>query len=183
MTYIDSALLDAAEVLCRKFQVLTGRTNVWLAVQLTNLSVVVYFVWILLHFWTSALLEQLLLAVFCAGLLYLLTQTVFKDPIEQSENNAYRRVAKGLRNPRRIRDAMLRVSFLTLSVILGYPVAFAYVTLRMHIVLLTYTLVVLTTAVLYLLACDPLPPCAAKLTEWLRRLVPARSRVGAAETD
>src|SRR5207249_1632519 len=98
----------------------------------------------------------------------------FKDPIETYENNAYRRVAKGFRNPRRLRDAMLRVSFLTLCVLLGYPVLFAYVNLRMHIVLLTYTLVVLTTAVLYLLACDPLPPCAAKLTEWFRRLTPAR---------
>ena len=41
MTYIDSAVLNLTEWFCRKFQLLTGRTNVWLAVQLTNLSIVV----------------------------------------------------------------------------------------------------------------------------------------------
>ena len=168
MTYIDSVLLSLTESLCQRFQVLTGKTNVWLAVQLTNLSVVVYFVWILLHFWTGDVWERLLLGLFCSGLLYLLAQTIFKDPIETHETNAYRRVAKGFRNPRRLRDAMLRTSFLTLCVLLSYPVSFAYVTLRMHIVLLTYSLVVLTTVVLYLLACDPLPPCASKVKEWLR---------------
>ena len=45
MTYIDSAILNLTERCCRRFQVLTGRTNVWLAVQLTNLSIIVYFVW------------------------------------------------------------------------------------------------------------------------------------------
>jgi len=41
--------------------------------------------------------------------------------------------------------------------------------------LLTEALVLLTTAVLYLLACDPLPPCEGKVWEWMRTLVPARS--------
>src|SRR5262245_33847206 len=118
MNYIDTVLLNVAESLCRRFQVLTGRTNVWLAVQLTNLSVVVYFVWVVLHFWTRDLVDQLILGAFCAGLLYVLMQTVLKDPIEMYENQAYRRVAKGLRNPRRIRDAVLRISFLSLCVIL-----------------------------------------------------------------
>lgn len=169
MTYIDLALLNVAESFCQRFQVLTGRTNVWLALQLTNLSVVVYFVWIGIHFWSSDIAERVIVGLFCGALLYVLTQTVFKDPIETYENAAYRRVAKGFRNPRRIRDAMLRISFLTLCVMLCYPVLFAYINLRLRIVLLTYSLVVLTTVVLYLLACDPLPPCAAKLTEWVRR--------------
>ena len=41
--------------------------------------------------------------------------------------------------------------------------------------LLTEALVVLTTAVLYLLACDPLPPCEGKVREWIRGLAPARN--------
>ena len=45
MSYLDTALLDLVERFARRFQVLTGRTNVWLAVQLTNASIVVYFVW------------------------------------------------------------------------------------------------------------------------------------------
>lgn len=172
MTYIDSAILDVVEWLCRKFQVLTGRTNVWLAFQLTNLSIVVYFAWAVMYIWRSDVALRIALGVFCAGLLYVLTQTIFKDPIEAYENEAYRRVAKGYRNPRRIRDAVLRISFLTLSIMLVYPVVLVYVYLRMHVVLVlvSYSLVVLTSGVLYLLACDPLPPCAGKIKEWTAAL-------------
>src|SRR5688572_20092760 len=168
MLYIDAALLNAIEWLCRRFQVLTGRTNVWLAVQLTNLSIVVYFVWAALVFWTRDTGLRIFLGIFCGGLLYVLTQTIFKVSIESYENNAYRRVANGLRNPRRVRDALLRVSFLTLSMLLFYPILVLALTFRVHIATISYGLVVLTTVVLYLLACDPLPPCAGKVREWLR---------------
>ena len=130
-----------------------------------------------------------MVALFCSGLLYALTQTIFKVPIEAYENDAYRRVAKGLRNPRRVRDAPLRISFLTLSFVLCYPILFvyinpilsAYINLRIHVVLLSYSLIVLTTVVLYLLACDPLPPCAGTLREWLRGSAP--SRLAASESN
>ena len=181
MTYLDSAILNLTEWVCRKFQLLTGRTNVWLAGQLTNLSIIAYFVWAGLLSWTSGdLTPRIAVALFCAGLLYVLSQTIFKVPIEVYETEAYRRVAKGFRNPRRVRDAVLRISFLTLSIVLGYPIVLAYVNLRaylylhVHVLVLSYSLVVLTTVVLYLLACDPLPPCPGKLREWLRRSVPSR---------
>ena len=45
MFFLDSLILDATERVCRRFQLLTGRTNVWLAMQLTNISIIVYFVW------------------------------------------------------------------------------------------------------------------------------------------
>jgi hypothetical protein len=168
LTYIDSFILNLTERSCRTFQLLTGRTNVWLAVQLTNLSIVVYFVWAGVYFWSSDVAPRLLVGLFCGGLLYVLAQTIFRVPIEAYENDAYRRVARGFRNPRRVRDAMLRISFLTLSFVLSYPILLVYVNLRVTAVLLTYSLIVLTTVVLYLLACDPLPPCAGKLREWLR---------------
>jgi hypothetical protein len=177
VTYVDAALLDATEWLCRKFQVLTGRTNVWLAVQLTNLSVIVYFVWAGMYFLRSDPGIRVGLTIFCGGLLYLLTQTLFKVPIESSEENAYRRVAKGLRNPRRVRDVLLRIPFLTLSILLFYPIFLIYTHFQVHIAVLSYSLIVLTTVILYLLACDPLPPCAGKLREWLRGAVPARLAV------
>ena len=41
MTYVDQAVLNLTERMCRRFQTWTGRTNVWLAFQLTNLSVIV----------------------------------------------------------------------------------------------------------------------------------------------
>ena len=174
MTYIDSALLNFTEWCCHRFQLLTGRTNVWLAFQLTNLSIIVYFVWAGLYFLRSEGPLRIVLVLFCSGLLYVLSQTIFKVPVEAHENNAYRRVAKGFRNPRRIQDAPLRIPFLTLSVVLLYPILLIYLNLRLLLALLSYSLVVLTTVVLYLMACDPLPPCAGKVTEWLRGMVPSR---------
>ena len=171
MTYLDSLILAFTEWCCRRFQLLTGRTNVWLAVQFTNLSIVIYFVWAALYLWVASTGGRVFIGVFCAALLYALTQTVFKTSIEAVEENAYRRVAKGLRNPRRLRDAPLRISFLTLAILLAYPVAFVYANLRLRFVVLSYALVVLTTVVMYLLACDPLPPCAGKVREWIRAAV------------
>lgn len=180
MMYIDSALLNLTERWCRRFQLQTGRTNMWLAVQLTNLSIVVYFIWAGVYLWNSSGGARLALGLFCGALLYVLSQTIFKVPIEAYENDAYRRVAKGIRNPRRIRDARLRIAFMSLSFVLFYPVLFVSMNLRVPMAALTYSLIVLTTVVLYLLACDPLPPCTGKLLEWLRGS--ASSRVAAADS-
>ena len=175
MTYVDSAVLDFTERMCRRFQAWTGRTNVWLAFQLTNLSIVVYFIWAAsLYFVSGNLALRVFVAVFCGTVFFALTRTIFKVPIEASETEAYRRVAKGLRNPRRMRDAQLRIAFLTLSVVLSYPLWFAYMTLHLRFVLLTDALILLTTVVLYVLACDPLPPCASKVRERLRGMAPAQ---------
>ncbi len=172
MLYVDALLVNLVERTCRRFQRLTGRTNVWLAVQFTNLSIVVYFVWAGAYFWRADVGLRVFVAVFCAGVLYVLMQTLLKEPIETYENNAFRRVANGVVNPRRVRDAMLRISFVTLCVVLAYPVVFVYINQHSQVLILTYSLIVLTTAVLYLLACDPLPPAAVKAG--------ARSRQGAA---
>ena len=174
MTHIDSALLNLTEWFCRRFQLLTGKTNVWLAVQLTNLSIIVYFVSAGVYFWSRDVVARIALGLFCAGLLYALTQTLFKVPIEAYENDAYRRVAKGFRNPKRVRDAQLRISFLTLSFMLSYPILYVYVNYRIPMAPLIYSLIVLTTVVLYVLACDPLPPCAGRVREWLRGAAPSR---------
>ena len=193
MTYIDLALLDLIEGLCRRFQILTGRTNVWLAFQLTNLSIIVYFIFAGVYFWAIPGLARVALALFCGGVLSLLTQTIFKVTIETYEASAYRRVAKGLRNARRVRDAPLRISFLTLAALLFFPMvlvqrnlhqSFFHISAVIHIsAFLSYSLIVLTTAVLYLLACDPLPPCTGWLSEWLRSLVPARLKTSATAAE
>jgi hypothetical protein len=173
MTQVDSAVLNLTEWMCRRFQTWTGRTNVWLAFQLTNLSVVVYFIWVAgLYLLTGDVVLRVFVALFCGGVFFVLTRTIFKSSIEVSEAEAYRRVAKGLRNPRRIRDAQLRIAFLTLSIVLSYPLWFAYITLHLHFVLFTEALIILTTVVLYVIACDPLPPCAGTVKEWLRGIAP-----------
>jgi hypothetical protein len=180
VTLIDIGLLDLTERWCRRFQRLTGRTNVWLAVQLTNLSIVIYFVWAAAFLKVVRPWLRVAIALFCVTLFYGLTQTILRVPIETAEGNAYRRVAKGLRNPRRVRDAALRISFLTLSVLLPAPSVLVYVSLGLQIALLGYSLIVLTTAVLYLLACDPLPPCRGTVWAWIRRALPARTAEPAA---
>ena len=182
MLTIDSVLLDLTEWLCRRFQVLTGRTNVWLAFQLTNFSIVVFFVWAGMHFRIGGRAFHIALAAFCGGLLYLLTRTLFKVPVESYENSEYRRVARGFRNPRRVRDALLRIAFLTFSLMLFFPVLFVsqypqvlpILKLAVSSFFIAHGLTVLTTVTLYLVACDPLPPCPGKVREWLRSLVPSR---------
>src|SRR6476659_10170172 len=176
MTYVDSAVLNLVERLCRRFQVWTGRTNVWLAFQLTNLSVIVYFISVAGLYWLSG--DQALrvfVACFCGGVFFMLTRTVFRTSIEAAESEAYRRAAKGLRNPRRIRDAQLRIAFLTLSIVLSYPLWFAYRLLHLRFIPFLAALVVLTKVILYVLASDPLPPCASKMREWFRAMVPAQN--------
>jgi len=173
MTYVDTAILNLIEWICRRFQTWTGRTNVWLAFQLTNLSVVVYFVWVGVLYWlTGDLVLRMFVATFCGGVFFVLTRTLFRSSIEIAEAEAYHRVAKGLRNPRRVRDAQLRIAFLTLTIFLSYPLWLAYITLHVRFALLTEALIVLTTVVLYVLAADPLPPAAAKLREWWRGVIP-----------
>ena len=176
MTYVDSAVLHLTERMCRRFQIWTGRTNVWLAFQLTNLSIVVYFIWVsALYLLSGDLALRVFVALFCGGVFFVLTRTIFKTSIDVSEAEAYRRVGKGLRNPRRIRDAQLRIAFLTLSIVLCYPLWLAYITLQLRFALFTEALIILTTLVLYVLACDPLPPCAGTVREWLRGLAAVRN--------
>jgi hypothetical protein len=187
MLAVDSALLDLTEWLCRRFQVLTGRTNVWLAFQLTNFSIVVFFIWAGMHLRIGGLPFRIALVSFCGGLLYLLSRTLFRVPVETYENNEYRRVSKGFRNPRRLRDALLRIAFLTFSLMLFFPVLFVFQYPQALAILkigassfvIAHALTVLTTVTLYLVACDPLPPCPGKVREWLRALAPSR-RVPAA---
>jgi hypothetical protein len=181
MTYVDSAVLNFTERLCQRFQMWTGRTNVWLAFQLTNLSIVVYFIWVASLYWLSVdVVLRAFVALFCGGVFVVLTRTIFRTSIEASESAAYRRVAKGLRNPRRLRDAQLRIAFLTLSIVLSYPLRFAYTTPHVRVALLTEALIILTTVVLYVLACDPLPPCPGTVREWLRGLATVRDANSAA---
>ncbi len=174
MMYVDAALLDLTEYLCRRFQVWTGRTNVWLAFQLTNLSIVMYFMWVSVLYWLSGMFAlRVFVAMFCGGVFVMLTRTIFRVSVEASEAQAYQRVAKGLRNPRRTRDVQLRLAFLFISVVLAYPVRFAYLNAAstVRFMLLTEGLTVLTTALLYILACDPLPPCESRVTSWVRALL------------
>ena len=173
MPGIDTAVLDLTERVCQRFQILTGQTNVWIAVQLTNLSIIVYFVAAAIYFQAVRLLSaRIAVALFCGGVMYVLTQTVFKESIKSADSYAYARVARGFRNPRRLRDAPLRISFLTMCALMPYPLVFIYLATRtdiaFYVALVSYSLIMLTTVLLYVIACDPLPPCVGKVRVWLR---------------
>jgi hypothetical protein len=177
MVFVDTALLELTEWGCRRFQAWTGRTNVWLAFHLTNLTVVLYFTWVTALYWSSAILAlRVFVALFCGGVFVILTKTIFRVSLDASEAQAYRRLAKGLRNPRRIRDVQLRIAFLTISIVMTLPLWLAYTLLGMRFMLATELLAVLTTVLLYILACDPLPPCEGKLRERFRALSAVRAQ-------
>jgi hypothetical protein len=184
MVQLDQVLLNATERFCQRFQIWTGWTNIWLAFQLTNLSIVLYFIWVVgLYRISSILSARIFIACFCVSVFVVITRTVFRTSIDFAETQAYGRVAKGLRNPRRLRDSQLRIAFLTLSVFvvvtvstaLSSPLIYASVARHSRFLLLTGALVVLTTVVLYVLACDPLPPSPGRVRVWLRRMFPARA--------
>ena len=68
MIDVDSVILNLTERSCQAFQRLTGRTNVWLAFQLTNLSIIVYFAWAGVYVWQSGhIMLRIAVAVFCCG--------------------------------------------------------------------------------------------------------------------
>src|ERR1051325_5681656 len=99
MTYVDAPLLDLTEWLCQRFQAWTGRTNIWLAFHLTNLSIVLYFTWVgAIYCVRGVFAVRVFVALFCGGVFFMLTRTLFRTSIEASDAQAYRRVAKGLRN-------------------------------------------------------------------------------------
>jgi hypothetical protein len=175
MMFFDEIVLDLTERICHRFQIWTGRTNVWLAFQLTNLSIVLYFIWVAdLSLLTGDAVVRAFVALFAGIVFFVLTRTIFRTSFELAEIEAYRRVANGRRNPRRIRDVQLRTVFLMLTIVLSFPLWVAYLTLHLRFVLLIQVLVVLTTVVLYVLGCDPLPPCAGRVREWLGNLGMAR---------
>jgi hypothetical protein len=173
--FVDEVVLNFTERICHRFQIWTGRTNVWLAFQLTNLSIVLYFIWVAdLYVVTVDSVVRAFVALIAGLVFFGLTRTIFRTSIDVAESEAYRRVARGLRNPRRIRDVQLRTVFLTLTTLLSLPLWLAYATLHLRFVLLIDVLVVLTTVVLYVIGCDPLPPCAGRVREWLRAVAATR---------
>ncbi len=123
MTRVDSAVLNLAEGLCQRFQLLTGRTNVWLALQLTNLSIIVYFVWAGLQFLSSDAGN----ASRHRGVLRRIVVCADADRLQSSRSKPTRTaptggslVASGI--PERVRDLLLRILFLTLTFALLWPI-------------------------------------------------------------
>jgi hypothetical protein len=71
------------------------------------------------------------------------------------------------------------------SVLMVYLLVFVYVMRRvspefaeyqapLHVAWLSSSLIALTTVLLYVIACDPLPPCVGKIRVWLGGFAPQR---------
>jgi hypothetical protein len=78
ITYLDGRILNAIERGCRSFQRLTGKTNLWHAAQLMNLSIIVYVLWAVMYSWRAPVCWRVAVAVFCGLLVYILTQAILK---------------------------------------------------------------------------------------------------------
>ena len=98
------------------------------------------------------------MTLFCSGVPIVLMRTFFQGcPSRRPRTKAYRRVAKGMRNPRRVRDAQLRISFLTLTVLLGGPPGRLCLRRRTEAGADGYLLTVLTTIVLHVRSATRFP--------------------------
>ena len=178
---LDAWVLDLVEAACRRWQRLT-RANQRVARRAAHQREHRRLLRVgRRRIWTNDWGIRGVLAVFAALVLYGLTKSVFRMPIESAESSAYRRVMKGLRNPRRLRDLGIRLPFLGLSVLLAGPSLFAYRWLGIRP--FSYGLVLLTTALLYVLACDPLPPQPGAIRERWAALVAALARRPAERPD
>ena len=110
MTYVDSAVLDLTEQMCRRFQAWTGRTNVWLAFQLTNLSIVIYFIWAAgLYFESEDLALRVFVALVCGGVFLVLTRTEFRTFVHPAAAILAPARARGLEPALDTRTRMWRI--------------------------------------------------------------------------
>ncbi len=83
MIFVDRAVLNFTERVCHRFQMWTGRTNVWLAFQLTNLSIVLYFIWVAdLYVLAGDRALRAFVALFAGVVFFALTRTIFRTSIE-----------------------------------------------------------------------------------------------------
>ena len=62
-----------------------------------------------------------------------------------------------------------------MSVLMVYPLGFIYMVTRVYVALLSYSLIALTTVLLYVIACDPLPPCVGKVRSGCAASPPQRA--------
>ena len=172
MYWLDTAILDSTERLCHRFQLATGKTKVWVAVQLTNLSIVMYFVWAgrappppPRRGWPSRCLRRV-------------PGRAESDSLESAAGNLReQRVpsrGQGAEEPETAaRRAPAHLVPHAVGVVLSYPILPLYSLSHAAVLLRLSPWIVLTTVVLYVLPCDPLPPCVGKVREWLRGLVHA----------
>ena len=171
---MDAWLLRKMEWLAQKFQVLTGKTCMWLAINSLSLSIAVTVGRNTFRVFSGnpvlAYLGMFMLGLVCVTVLILM-----KWPgLEQLEAMANSRLENGWANPLKINPFMMAARssavILTLMILFDgtgilpsrnspFPSIFS---------------AVLAVSALYWMSCDPLPPCGRKVKEWLLGLMPGR---------
>lgn len=165
---LDGWLIQQLEKVCHCFQRWTGKTNFWLAAQAARTIVLLFVGEIVGSAWwngsshvlwfgerptaTMAALD-LMLIVF-----YGLAGTVFW---KQAESEAYGRLEQQLANPEKIRTipVVIRMGLL-LNEAVGIPAPLLVHAWHWD----SEIMGALMAAYFFLIACDPLPPCTAKIS-------------------
>lgn len=178
---VDEWLIERYEHVAHRAQMFTGKTNFWMAGAcylacglICALSVVLFVygvqpAWAMrLGIYASAGSHRVWIDFAVASLWARRGLFGWK----REESRAFARLADGVSNPRRIHapDKILRLFFVCF-----YGSIFV---VGLFVEPRFYTFGVLFVSALYLEACDPLPPCAGKIREWLS----AWSRCSAQET-
>jgi hypothetical protein len=164
----DNYLISKLEKVTHWVQRWTGKTNYWLSSRLIFILIYMLVAEVMFYFVRGKAPIWLGFHNFGKFDLYysfVLVPVLLIDAAwgwKVKEQLAYDRLSRGLANPSKIRtfDASARLLFLLLYI--GATVARFY-----DLYLFTVTLLI------FLNACDPLPPCQGKIKEWLisRKLV------------
>ncbi|MBI1957310.1 MAG: hypothetical protein HYS44_02535 [Candidatus Niyogibacteria bacterium] len=164
----DNWLILQFERFSHWFQRLTGKTNFFLTAALSLVISVVYF---FLAFFTQ-------LPIYFIGSAFFFIYSIFA---QWSEKQGLDRVSRGFANPKK---TLLPIKFIRIGIPVIYvPLIFS--NLEFGVVnWMSNGILFLVWAILYLFACDPLPPGTSKLREWANSLkaafapqpVPSESR-------
>lgn len=170
----DVAVISFLEKQLHRFQRLTGKTNFWVAKQICMLQIVLWGIFLIAIPFENfpPVWERSLLILICIGVSPLAFTIVYSRAkrCDQMEKDAFIRLENGVANKgknmsvHRVFHVLILITFF-LSISLEYR---GLIT-RSAIQLIYFSDILR----LYLMVCDPLPPCAGKIKEWLGSFKPA----------
>jgi hypothetical protein len=168
---IDAFFLDRYQKFAHRFQRLTGKTNFWIAAKLRLLIATRFALEIILtvyhidprwlhHFDIQPFRSGWeLWFYFCSGA-FILRHGLFCWRTQEAE--AFRRLERGLGNDLRVNPItrFLRFAFLLCIPLWVADLFFGVMSISLPLFL----------SIMYLEACDPLPPCRGKIREWIEAM-------------
>jgi hypothetical protein len=178
---LDQRIISTLEAMLHRFQKLTGKTNYWVYHQVLVLQILSVMIWAVSFFTYTS--YSIIFRIFAVVLSLIIGRLVFiprllkkAKTVEDREAEAFERLASGIANPKKIDEDVV------VSRIIAFWMSLFLVWLfHLWAPWVNQILVLGGTLELYLLACDPLPPRAGKIQDWLQFFrkapVPQESRI------